>query len=524
VTFAKGRDGEAISQIIRNMAQIKLNEQSGKWATDRDLQGIDPQIADRVFRKNDIEQFSFGGAEGRFTIYNRDMEEAYLLSKNEARTLTSELDGITVQQVNDSFFSALDSKNNMLELYRNEAQALNFLLDRDKTDVRFYQDGEKVLMNYNPSLEHDILNMRFDYKAAQDALNNYSINYDSGINIQNMQTGQIIKPLSTDANSMASELSYLSDNPLFSYCMMERINDTLYSSDDIGARYAMHSFDFDNMKREIYLDKMSDIERYKENSALANELKLAENLSKGNVKNGILIFDRTKNKYAIVPETKALEIMSETFGYDRFKSGILRDRADFLHEIPNENTLRDFESNNPLLRNCKYDISDNQMFIVNNVNDKVMWINFGENVPRADIEKGITDKLGITDKIAVAEMMAYMDRGGYIPAPAQLHVDNRFTVSMTTKDFVTISDNDFSVHISKADVTLERIAQKLHIEKEGNKTLLDTLCKACNPPESAKAYKSFARNSEDASRAIAKERKKLSRAKGLNIEGLGERS
>jgi hypothetical protein len=506
------------------MAQIKLNESNGKWVSDRDLQGIDPQIADRVFRKNDIEQFSFGGAAGRFTIYNRDMEEAYLLSKNEARTLTSELNNITVQRVNDSFFSALDSKNNMLELDKNEAQALNFMLDGDKTDVKFYQDGEKVLMSFNPSAEHDILRMKFDYKAAQDALSHFNITYNNGINIEDMQTGQIIKPLSTDANSMANELSYLSDNPLFSYCMMERINDTLFNSDDIGARYAMHSFGFDNMKREIYFYKMSDIAGYKENSALANELKLAENLSVGNVKNGILIFDRTKNKYAIIPETKALETMSETFGYDRFKSGILRDRADFLHEISNENSLRDFESNNPLLRNCKYDISDNQMFIVNNVNDKVMWINFSENLPRADIEKGITDKLGITDKTAVAEMMAHMDRGGYIPAPAKLHVDNRYTVSMTTKDFVTITDNEFSVHIAKIDVTPERIAQKLHIEKEGNKTLLDTLSKACNPPEGARAYKSFARHIEDASKAIAKERKKLSRTKELNIEGLGERS
>jgi hypothetical protein len=524
VTFAKGRDGEAISQIIRNMAQIKLNEQSGKWATDRDLQGIDPQIADRVFRKNDIEQFSFGGAEGRFTIYNRDMEEAYLLSKNEARTLSAELNNITVQRVNESFFSALNSKNNMLELDKNEAQALNFLLDRDKTDVKFYQDGEKVLMSFSPSMEHEILNIRFDYKSAQDALFHYNISYNNGINIQNMQTGQIIKPLCTDAHSMSNELAYLSDNPLFSYCMMERINDTLFNSDDIGARYAMHTFGFDNMKREIYFDKMADIAGYKENSALTNELKLAENLSAGNVKNGILIFDRTKNKYAIVPETKALETMSETLGYDRFKSGILRDRADFLHELSYENTLRDFESNNPLLRNCKYDISDNQMFIVNNVNDKVMWINFNENVPRADIEKGITDKLGINDKTAVAEMMAHMDRGGYIPAPTQFHVDNRYTVSMTTKDFVTITDNDTSVHIAKIDVTPERIAQKLHIEKEGNKTLLDTLSKACNPPESARAYKSFARHIEDASRAIAKERKKFSRTKELNIEGLGERS
>jgi hypothetical protein len=524
VTFAKGRDGEAISQIIRNMAQIKLNESNGKWATDRDLNGIDPQIADRVFRKNDIEQFSFVGAEGRFTIYNRDMEEAYLLSKNEARTLTSELNGITVQRVNDFFFSALDSKSNILELDKNEAQALNFLLDRDKTDVRFYQDGEKVLMSFNPSVEHDILNMRFDYKAAQDTLSHYNISYNNGINIENMQTGQTIKPFATDALSMSKELSYLSDNPLFSYCMMERINDTLFNSDDIGARYAMHSFGFDNMKREIYFDKMSDIAGYKENSALANELRLAENLSQGSVKNGILIFDRTKNKYAIVPETKALETMSETFGYDRFKSGILRDRADFLHDLSNENTLHDFESNNPLLRNCKYDISDNQMFIVNNVNDKVMWINFGENIPRADIEKGIADKLGITDKTAIAEMMAHMDRDGYIPAPVQLHVDNRYTVSMTTKDFVTISDNDMSVHIAKTDVTPERIAHKLHIEKEGNKTLLDTLCKACNPPESARAYKSFARHIEDASKAIAKERKKLSKAMTKEIEGLGERS
>jgi hypothetical protein len=524
VTFAKGRDGEAISQIIRNMAQIKLNESNGKWATDRDLQGIDPQIADRVFRKNDIEQFSFGGAEGRFTIYNRDMEEVYLLSKNEARTLTSELNGITVQRVNDSVFSALDSKNSMLELDKQEARALNLLLDRDKTDVRFYQDGDKVLLSFNSSVEHDIMTMRFDYKAAQDALSKYNISYNNGITIVELQTGQTVRPLATDANSMAHELSYLSDNPLFSYCMMERINDTLFNSDDIDARYAMHSFDFDNMKREIYFDKMADIAGYKENSALANELKLAENLSPTNTKNGILIFDRTKNKYAIVPDIKALETMSNTFGYDRFKSGILRDRADFLHEIANENNLHDFESNNPLLKNCKYDISDSQMFIVNNVNDKVMWINFGENVARADIEKGITDKLAITDKTAVAEMMAHMDRDGYIPAPAQLHVDNRYTVSMTTKDFVTISDNDITVHIAKTDVTPERIAQKLHIEKEGNKTLLDTLCKACNPPESARAYKSFARHIEDASRAIAKERKKLLRTKEINIEGLGERS
>jgi hypothetical protein len=195
-----------------------------------------------------------------------------------------------------------------------------------------------------------------------------------------------------------------------------------------------------------------------------------------------------------------------------------------LHEIKNENSLRDFKSNNPLLKNCKYDISDNKMFIVNNVNDKVMWINFNENIPRADIEKGITDKLGITDKTAVAEMMAHMDIDGYIPAPAQLNVDNKYTVCMTTKDFVTITDNEFSVHIAKTDATQERIAQKLHIKKEGNKTLLDTLSKACNPPESARAYKSFARHIEDASRAIAKERKKLSRTKELNIEGLGERS
>jgi hypothetical protein len=452
------------------------------------------------------------------------MEEAYLLSKNEARTLTSELNGVTVQRVNESFFSALDSKNNMLELDKQEAQALNFLLDRDKTDVRFYQDGEMVLMSFNPSAEHDVLSMRFDYKAAQEALSKYNISYNNGINIEDMQTGQIIRPLSTDANSMANELSYLSDNPLFSYCMMERINDTLYNSDDIGTRYAMHSFGFDNIKREIYFDKMSDIQGYKENSALANELKLAENLSPSNTKNGILIFDRTKNKYAIVPEMKALDTMSDTFGYDRFKSDILRDRADFLHELSNENSLRDFESNNPLLKNCKYDISDNQMFIVNNVNDKVMWINFGENVPRADIEKGITDKLGINDKTAVAEMMAHMDRGGYIPAPAQLHVDNKYTVSMTTKDFVTISDSDLAIHISKADITPERIAQKLHIEKEDNKTLLDTLSKACNPPEGARAYKSFARHIEDASKAIAKERKKLSRAVAKEIEGLGERS
>jgi hypothetical protein len=289
ITFAKGRDGETISQILKNMAQMELNAVNGKWVIDRDTDGINLEIADRVYRKNDIEQFSFSGNGESFTIYNRERTEAYMLSKNEAREKT------------------------------------------------------------------------FEQQTAE-------------------------PPVAT--------------------------RETL--------------------------------------------------------------------------------------------------------PIPELNTFDDTRS--PLLRNCGYYADNEQMFIINSNNDKLMWLNFNENASRSEIEKAVTDKLGITDRAAVAELMNRLDNDPMlnfrIPSPAKFEIDERFDVSVTTNSHVTIYDrsswHNEPVFLPKADTSPERLAARLNLDTKQDKSLLETISKACNPPDmsNAKVFRSFQNHILTAQKAMERERKK----------------
>jgi hypothetical protein len=289
ITFAKGRDGETINQILKNMAQMELNAVNGKWVIDRDTDGINLEIADRVYRKNDIEQFSFSGNGESFTIYNRERAEAYMLSKNEAR--------------------------------------------------------EKTLEQQNAE-----------------------------------------------------------------------------------------------------------------------------------------------------PPTVTRETLP----------------------IPELNTFDDTRS--PLLRNCGYYADNEQMFIINSNNDKLMWLNFNENAARSEIEKAVTDKLGISDRAAVAELMNRLDNDPVlnfrIPAPAKFEIDERFDVSVTTASHVTIYDrsswHNEPVFLPKADTSPERLAARLNLDTKQDKSLLETVSKACNPPDmgNAKAFRSFQNHILTAQKAMERERKR----------------
>jgi hypothetical protein len=289
ITFAKGRDGETINQILKNMVQMELNAVNGKWVIDRDTDGINLEIADRVYRKNDIEQFSFSGNGESFTIYNRERTEAYMLSKNEAQEKTLE-----------------------------------------------QQNGEPPI------------------------------------------------------------------------------------------------------------------------------------------------------------------VTRETL------------------PIPELNTFDDTRS--PLLRNCGYYADNEQMFIINSNNDKLMWLNFNENAARSEIEKAVTDKLGITDRAAVAELMNRLDNDPVlnfrIPAPAKFEIDERFDVSVTTDSHVTIYDrsswHNEPVFLPKADTSPERLAARLNLDMKQDKSLIETISKACNPPDmgNAKAFRSFQNHILTAQKAMERERKK----------------
>jgi hypothetical protein len=290
ITFAKGRDGETINQILKNMAQMELNAVNGKWVIDRDTDGINLEIADRVYRKNDIEQFSFSGNGESFTIYNRERTEAYMLSKSEAREKTLE------QQTAES-----------------------------------------------PTVTRETIPM------------------------------------------------------------------------------------------------------------------------------------------------------------------------------PELNTFDDTRS--PLLINCGYYADNEQMFIINSSNDKLMWLNFNENASRSEIEKAVTDKLGITDRTAVAELMNRLDNDPMlnfrIPAPAKFEIDERFDVSVTTASHVTIYDHSSwhnePVFLPKADTSPERLAARLNLDTKQDKSLIETISKACNPPDmgNTKAFRSFQNHILTAQKAMERERKKL---------------
>jgi hypothetical protein len=292
IIFAKGRDSETINQILKNMAQMELNAVDSKWIIDRDTDGIKPEVADLVYRKNDIEQFSFSGIGGSFTIYNREMAEAYMLAKNEAR--------------------------------------------------------EQSLSE------------------------------------------QIVDPL---------EILHIQENSL------------------------------QNLSRITYF------------------------------------------------------------------------------------------SDNPQVRDLQCFANDNQMFVINSKNDKLMWINFNENASRSEIQNAITDKLGITDRAAVAELMNGLDNDQTInfriPAPAKFEIDNRFNVSAVTDTHVAIVDTltrfEDPLIIPKSETSPERLAKLLNHDLKEDKSLLETLSKACNPPDmsNAKAFRSFQNHILTAQKAIDRERKKL---------------
>jgi hypothetical protein len=174
---------------------------------------------------------------------------------------------------------------------------------------------------------------------------------------------------------------------------------------------------------------------------------------------------------------------------------------------------------NPALRDLQFFADEKQAFIFSANNDKLMWINFNETASRDEIETAITDKLGITDREAVTELVDTLDRNEsiHIPTPAKFDIDRHFEISATTKSHVTIVDktdiDSEPIFVPKADTSPERIAERLGLDMKQDKKLIDTISKACNPPDvnNTKGYRSFENHLRTAALALERERKKHER-------------
>jgi hypothetical protein len=532
ITFARSRDSEAINQIFKNLAQTELNSPGGKWITDRDTKGIDPEVADRVFRKNDIEQFSFQGADGAFTVYNRDMVDSYQLSKEEARTLTAELSAIEITPVGKDFAVFADGKTAVAEINKQEAEALGYAFHKNGTNIeqngiKFYRgEGDNVLFSFNKSFESDIMKMRGDYKAALTASREFTIDTSKAIVIENAQTGNLISHSFSDVTAVSDKLRAGNygfrdnseptlKNDFFEYCMAERINDSLFESNQTN----MLTFSFDNIRRGVYYEPFAPVNLL-ENARLAEKLRTAQNLTEGAVGDGFLVYDKMRNAYALAAANHLRETLTGVLGCDSFKARMLAEKTEHeAQRIPQLQTLTD--TRNPLLRQCQYHADENSMLIVNNLNDKVMWINFNENTSRADIERGITEKLGLNDHTA-AELLSRFDNINAdkgilpIPKPTAFEIDSRFIVQDTSKKYVTINDRTTPdippLYIPKVEITPEKLAPRLKLDVHKDKSLLAVIAKAANPPApDSKAFKSFAQHLVTAQKLIDKERQKLER-------------
>ena len=203
------------------------------------------------------------------------------------------------------------------------------------------------------------------------------------------------------------------------------------------------------------------------------------------------IFDKTENRYAVLPILPKLEIMSKLseMGYSELSAKEIADKVigsytakdmEKIEETPQimpVSETKTFESSNPELQNFLYQKTGDSVILVQETEDSFKYMEIDQGLPRADVEKALTENFDIKDEISAAEILKGLSKEDIFNVPSPVTLKNGISVTSLSTSCVEITNGDQSAIMPKSRINDQKLSD-MGISEEDKQSIIKSFDKA----------------------------------------------
>lgn len=469
--------------------------------------------------------------------YKESLEESekYLIDVTDD-TITMDVEKLVISEDNNSYFVRVPN-----------TAALDYLR-LDKSEVSIINDGKTLSMKLDMNREYMIFDENRNLKSSRKGselsesyntkhkrVNKDTQIYQSGsnfrrIDLYNSEQNRLISLGINKASEIRTELLKQGISPKAADKLLKDINNKLPDN-------YKEIFAYSAEKTEIVYADIPNIGEYLAQSQLSEQVVgkavCFDEIPKDKGSK-CCIFDKSENRYAILPVLPRLEVMNKLteMGYSELAAKEIADKVigsyrdtdiqkiEDIKQEKSEITAKAFESNNPELANFTYYSGESGAVIVQESAENFKYMEIDRGMPLADMENAVKKNFEIKDDISAAEIMKQLASEKVIETPEAVTVGS-VTVTPLSSNCIEVSKDGNSAIMPKDRIDSGRLSAIGVTDKEAT-TIIKSLEKSENAakhPESQtlqtlKNYAAGAREKINAVKDKAKEFTKSAAAKG----------
>jgi|GEM_PF-3645465 len=238
----------------------------------------------------------------------------------------------------------------------------------------------------------------------------------------------------------------------------------------------------------------------------------------------ILVFDRSANRYAVLPKATEQElaaVIQASLKCSPIMASLITDKANenfsgFINDISLLSMDNGAYGGGSVLNNISFAKNGSEMILLKEDSGKLNTVCFDKDTERSVVEKRLSETFGITEQKDMAVILDRLSVLNAIQEPTTFKTpDSEYSIFLTTPSIFAIESNETGVRhlINKSDINEETLKSKFGLSDEG--VAAETAGRII---ESVGAYQHGVEKVKEVAVKAAKEKTKERRAKTVKAE------
>lgn len=430
------------------------------------------------------------------------LREEYRSSLAESEKYLIDITDDTITMDAEKLLKSEDDKSYFVQVPN---MAGHDFLNIKKSDVTVINDGKTLQMQLDMKKQYLIYDENKVLKSSRSGkdlsacyntkhkhINSDTKVYRSGndfrrIDLYNKDENKLISLPLSNANEIRTELLKLGLNSKTVNKLMEDILKEMPDNfkDIFGRTYE---------KTDIVYADIPNIGEYLAQSQLSQQvIGTAQCFGELPVDQGAkcCIFDKAENQYAVLPILPELEIMSKLseMGYSELSAREIANKVigsytakdmEKIEETPQIMPISEtktFGSSNPELQNFLYQKTGDSVMLVQETEDSFKYMEIDQGLPRADVEKALTENFDIKDEISTAEILKGLSKEDIFNVPSPVTLKNGISMTSLSTSCVEITNGDKSAIMLKSRIDNQKLSD-MSISEEDKQSIIKSFDEA----------------------------------------------
>lgn len=136
-----------------------------------------------------------------------------------------------------------------------------------------------------------------------------------------------------------------------------------------------------------------------------------------------------------------------------------------------------FGSSNPELQNFLYQKTGDSVILVQETEDSFKYMEIDQGLPRADVEKALTENFDIKDEISTAEILKGLSKEDIFNVPSPVTLKNGISMTSLSTSCVEITNGDKSAIMLKSRIDNQKLSD-MGISEEDKQSIIKSFDEA----------------------------------------------